>query len=86
MTSWAGKCVSGGAAWRAIRALQSTEDEVKATTVAGGPMLTIKRETDGVDARVYAWADGGPERACCISLDDVPPNRVRAILIAAGLV
>lgn len=83
MTSWEGKCVSGGAAWKAIKALKSTEDEVEVTTVAGSPLLTIKRETDGVDARVFAWADRGP---CSISLDDVPPSRVRAILIAAGLV
>lgn len=86
ITGWTMGCKIGGCAWNALNSLGTTKDEVQAIDQAGRTLLDIRRETDGVDAHVYAYADGSEDGTCSISLDDVPAYRVVGVLRAAGLV
>lgn len=64
----------------------TTKGEVEAHDQCGRTLLEIRRETEGVDARVFAHVDEGEDGTCSISLDDVPASRVVDILRAAGVV
>jgi len=86
VTGWTMACEIGGCAWRAMSALNTTKGEVEAHDQCGRTLLEIKRETDGVDAHIFAHVDDGEDGTCSISLDDVPPHMLVDILHAARLV
>ena len=86
VTGWTMACEIGGCAWRAMSALNTTKGEVEAHDQCGRTLLEIKRETDGVDARVFAHVDEGEDGTCSVSLDDVTADMLVDILRAARLV
>lgn len=86
VTGWTMACEIGGCAWKAMSALNTTKGEVEAHDQCGRTLLEIRRDTEGVDVRVFAHTDTGEDGTCSISLDDVPASRVVEILRAAGVV